>query len=471
MKLIQRLILAIFVISILLLPSLTLADGGVFPKPDNFVTETDQKAVIIEGDNQETMILSTTFKGDPKEFAWIIPTPSKPEVTKSSDDVFNGLADLTQVKSEVDSLRPMSSFTLGTENEAPVKIIKTEKIDIYDVTTLSATDADALSKWLADNGFQFPENASTILEDYVDNSWFFVAVKIDPTHLTKVAEEQLVTGHGTPLKFNFETSKLVFPLKISSVMSEFKQSVAETSTSSGEENQSVTSSQPKVDELVSIQLFILSDHKKEAPSFTTLYANQVTAEEIKNAATDTSGNPWYEPKTDKVYLTSLARSMKPSEMTSDVFIINSPDNRPVGAGENSGLGAKILIGLITFLVVLVAITLSPFGLLFVVAVLAQTLSKSKMVKIIGWVFQAIFLLSLIALVGIFVLVLIDAHAFSADNLDGVNFVYILSSLVAVLFVIIGEILAIIYQIKHMKQEEEKNSKIGDKIFDVDRRRI
>jgi hypothetical protein len=117
-------------------------------------------------------------------------------------------------------------------------------------------------------------------------------------------------------------------------------------------------------------------------------------------------------------------------------------------------------------VVLVIVLLSPLGLIFVMAVLAQILAKSRLVKILGWVFQAIFVLGFLAFLGLYVLILINSAAFSGENIITNTFVYEISALLALILVLVGEILAIIFQIKHLKKEEEKKSQIGDRIFDV-----
>jgi len=469
MMTIKKIAKLLMVVLTFIFPAFALADGAPIPKPDYYVTETDQKAVIIEKDSKEVLILSITFKGDPKDFAWIIPTPTEPEVAKSYDDIFNGLAQIAQAKTSQEPLAEVSKLGLTQKEEAPVKVIKTQTIEYYDITTLSSTNAEALSSWLTQNGYQFPEKAASSLEDYINNKWFFVAVKIDPSKLSKTAEEQLVTGHATPLQLTFETEKLVYPLKISSIIEQYEPKTTSTTTTPTSTENVANQVKPQVEELVSISLYVLSDHKKEASQFTTLYANQVSSDKIKAAATDSAGNPWYEPKTQKIYLTSLARTMKPSEMTNDIFVLNAPDNKPVNTGQESSLGARIILGIITFLIGLVVISLSPLGLIFVVAILAQILAKSKIIKIIGWVFQAIFGLALVALIGVYVLILINSAAFTSENLITNNFVYEISALAAMVVVLGGEILAVVFQIRYWQKEEEKHSQIGDRIFDVKRK--
>ena len=205
----------------LVVPSVTLADGMVMPPIDQWIQETDQKAVIFYDKGVETMVISIAFQGDAEDFAWIVPTPSKPTVKKGSDELFTNLESLTGYSDIYynDSLAPFGAIQESTKSE--VTVVETKKIDYYDVTVLSSTDNDSLTKWLNDNGYNFPTAASYILNDYINNGWYFVAMKIDPESLgwTDV-EGQLRSGHATPVSLSFTTENIVYPMKISSVTSQ-----------------------------------------------------------------------------------------------------------------------------------------------------------------------------------------------------------------------------------------------------------
>lgn len=213
-------ILTILAIGLTFIPFNTKADGGVFPRPNYWVRESGQKAVIFYEKGRETLILSITFKGDAKDFGWVIPVPQKPEVTKGSDEIFTSLQEITQKYKrygyENVLMAPMMS---GARLEAPlVTVIETKKIDYYDITVLSATDAQALTKWLSDNGYQYPEESAYILNDYIDNQWYFVAVKISPeVEGAKEVVKGLKEGHATPLKIEFDSEAIIYPLRISAI--------------------------------------------------------------------------------------------------------------------------------------------------------------------------------------------------------------------------------------------------------------
>jgi len=71
------------------------------------MNEKSQKALIYYHDQTENMVVSTSFQGNSKDFAWVIPTPSKPEIFKSSAGLFTTLEKIT--KTTDNNLRPMES--------------------------------------------------------------------------------------------------------------------------------------------------------------------------------------------------------------------------------------------------------------------------------------------------------------------------------------------------------------------------
>ncbi len=204
---------------VLLLPNLTMADGGLIPPPNYQIYETDQRAVIFFENNIETLILSTKFQGTANNFAWIIPTPSQPQVAKSTIELFNSLNSLTSYTKSVDYFDRVGAG-LGMEyGAAPqaVEVLETKQIEYYDITVLKATEKETLNKWLNEHGYQFPTNANYVLDHYISNDWYFTAVKISGDYLSGNLNQATRSGDLIPLSLTFSTTKIVFPLKISSV--------------------------------------------------------------------------------------------------------------------------------------------------------------------------------------------------------------------------------------------------------------
>jgi HEAT repeat protein len=224
-------ILMVPLLVVLLTPAITLADGMfVVPKfvwdKHKDINEPTQKAILVYDAGREDLILQVKYEGPVDEFGWLIPVPNLPTVQKGSMKCFYELSQYTQrhFESPVYETRSASqglgSASKGEQPEPPVKVIEIKTVGAYEIAVLSTKDAGALAKWLETNQFYFPTNKIDVMDAYVRQHWYFVAVKINlEKSLFSVlgAVGKLASGELNPLQISFATDRCVFPLKISSV--------------------------------------------------------------------------------------------------------------------------------------------------------------------------------------------------------------------------------------------------------------
>jgi hypothetical protein len=357
-KLLISFLLASF--AVLSFPQLALADGMIVPPPGYWIEETDQQAVIFHQGNLETLILSITFRGDAEDFGWIIPLPTRPEIDKSTDELFVALKELTQYRPR-QQIGKKIDLPSGDSAESQVTVWETKRVGIYQTAVITSTNKDALAQWLDENGYHYPTSYAYILDDYINRGWYFVAAKINTDSLNTLVEGQLREGHVTPLQLTFKTDKPFYPLKISSVTSAFltRQTTAtptpvatvrpirrndppepipdkpHTRQVPGQQGQGVMEDiVPVVDRRASnvgVTLYIFSDHKSYLPSFNTLYAGWLKERQIENLA-QIDGDPWINVSKGK-YLTRIHRQYRLEEMNNDLWIRYSEDDQPVGGGQ------------------------------------------------------------------------------------------------------------------------------------------
>lgn len=401
-------ILAVFTLIFSFTPLISSADGGFFPPPNYYMRETEQKAVIFYDQGIETLIVSSFFQGDAKDFGWIIPVPNKPEVGKSSDELFTALNELTNTPT---NYYPQKGIEIMSDSasQGGVEIIENKKVEYYDITVLKATEENALAEWLRKNNFQFPSEASYIFNDYIQNNWYFVAIKIDTANLGFTVNQQLRTGHATPIKLVFAAKNIVYPLKISGVQKYFNKmppyfapGALYKDLPNQEEGVSFDERlDPSYfyDDYVPILLYIFAENKKDLPNFSTQYANKIKSQEIEKLAIDSVGNPWINPKNKKYFLTKLYQQISVSEMTYDLFPRDASDNKSVNVGisDRRNILLSVLMFII-FIVISLFIVLSPLGFIFIIFTFVQFLSKTKPLHIIAWVFQILSAL-LLTLIG------------------------------------------------------------------------
>ncbi|GEM_PF-1158389 len=198
------------------------ADGMLVSPPNVQMYETDQKAVIFHEDGIEDLFISISFNGTAEDFGWIVPTPSEPEVVKSTDVLFTTLDDLTKPEYPGTQSRGNNwndKAMLEGAMDSGVQVLQTKKIEYYNISVLKAIDKDALYNWFNDNGYRFPQAGKYIIDEYIENGWAFTAIKIDNERLgtSSRIQRQFSSGHAIPLRMTFKTDKPVFPLKISSI--------------------------------------------------------------------------------------------------------------------------------------------------------------------------------------------------------------------------------------------------------------
>ena len=186
------------------------------------INEPTQKAIIVHGAGQEELILQVKYDGPLEEFGWLIPVPNLPTVKKGSMECFYELSKFTQKKMEPRWQYNSASLSKGAhggeEEEPPVKVVEIKTVGAYDIAVLSTKNAVALENWLKTNQFALPDNATDVIDSYVKQGWYFIAVKINLKNGSLYSTaKQLAGGELNPLQVSFASERCVFPLKISSL--------------------------------------------------------------------------------------------------------------------------------------------------------------------------------------------------------------------------------------------------------------
>ncbi len=226
------------------------ADGKVFSSVMSPVTIPDQQALIHYADGVETLVIETRFVGEGGDFAWVVPLPAHPSISPVTQGLFPTLQCLfrPRIIDDVAQWAPTFFFltvlivtilwrrlmpavawlllslfvlcifipslarsrTLGLDTTplSGVRIHSRQLIGNYEVTTLSATQANALNQWLEDNEFRIDLASRSIIADYVRDGWCFSAVKLAAPGEDKTPR----TPH--PLAFTFTTARPVYPLRL-----------------------------------------------------------------------------------------------------------------------------------------------------------------------------------------------------------------------------------------------------------------
>lgn len=388
MKELKKLLVSFLLI--FFIPTQVLADGILIPPPDQNITTAQQKAVIVHQKGREDLIISLEFYGDAKEFAWLIPVPTKPEVKKGKGEIFTKLGQLSKPKKNllerIKGERREVYFPTGKAipevipTERGVEVIETKRVGILDISVLTATKAADLEKWLKENGYQVPgisglpwlektqstetttplgETESTpprreskptgevginralqIFQEYLDEGWYFVAAKIAQEFLEEFPrvtpspeiplsqEKMMIYPKPLPPDYRFGQAHIT-PLHLTFSTNKIVYPMKVSSLSY---------SPP------SVLLYIIADHKKKVSNYFYQYPN--TAEEDAEnlifkteyaAPTKPHELSEWLPNLTGGYLTKLyAPSLDPQTMEEDLRFENARDDKTVRAGQMRG---------------------------------------------------------------------------------------------------------------------------------------
>lgn len=339
------------------------ADGMIVP-PDYYpVYETRQKAFIIYEDNHEDLVVSISFDGEAYDFGWIIPLPNQPDISKVDYSIFRKLSEETEPKqnildkikgedyyyNNISGLEMVASEDYG-EEKSTVQVIEEDSIGIFDYAVLKAEEPEDLKEWMEENDYNLPvadlddeywiyedndysdlpqtqeeawSDALPIIQDYIDSDWYFVTVKIsNKFEDSSGVESQLEEGAVDPLRFSFETTDMIYPMKLTGLS---KQSIGVT-------------------------LYVIDDHKvkvsnydreycssydEDCSYFNIEYAGKIKKDEIEDLTSDVGKGSWYSPEETK-YITKLyASNLSYEYMDEEVLFEDTKNNRGVNDGTMS----------------------------------------------------------------------------------------------------------------------------------------
>jgi hypothetical protein len=163
-------------------------------------------------------MISPSYKGAARDFAWVVPVPSRPQVSVVDGALFHELKTLTNppVNRSV-SVDSGPGGMIGSA--ARVELLERKTVGVYDVSILRSNDANALTKWLKQNGYQIPEPDKFVRERinpipyYIHRHWTFVACRV------KIPEkaQKLQIGSLAPIKLVFNSKQIIYPMKLSSL--------------------------------------------------------------------------------------------------------------------------------------------------------------------------------------------------------------------------------------------------------------
>jgi len=279
------------------------ADGMFVAPTMPPITEPEQLGFVEwdESAGTETLTLLPTFRGEAREFAWVVPVPAVPELAPAPRALFTDLVNLTAPRyRHRDDGWDCDGYTVDAAAPDQVEVIRHELIGTYDVLVLGAAEAAALGDTLAAWGYLHAGNSAAVLPlltDYVQRGWVFVAVKVDSAAFAAAypGQDGIVSGGLDPLALRFAVQEPVYPMRLSSVSAAWQ---------------------------TKVWVWVRAGHRMTMPGATPTYANSFSAAE-REALMDAYPTAWARLP-DGCFLTRLELTLAPDEMTADLPLARAP---------------------------------------------------------------------------------------------------------------------------------------------------
>jgi hypothetical protein len=218
------------------LPAPAAAFCGFFvSKADTKIFNKASKVVIVRDGNRTVMTMSNDFKGEPRQFAVVVPVPTflqKEQIHVGEQSLVDHLDAFTAprlveyfdenpcdrrryTKMEGDALRASASPPADMRRDATrlgVTIEATYTVGEYDILILSAKESGGLATWLTQNGYRMPPGAAPVLASYLAQNMRFFVAKVNVGE-----QEKLGFNYLRPLQIAYESPKFMLPIRLGTV--------------------------------------------------------------------------------------------------------------------------------------------------------------------------------------------------------------------------------------------------------------
>jgi hypothetical protein len=203
------------------------ADGKLFNKASH--------VVLVRDGDRTAITMSNDFRGDPKEFAMVVPVPTsiQREQINVGDQALVEHLDAFTAPRLVEYIDPDPCRVIAEErfsmrralpSAAPAKqlgdrvgslgvtIEARYTVGEYDILILSATESSGLETWLKTNGYRIPAGASSVLATYLKQNMRFFVAKVNLKEQTRLGFTSL-----RPIQIAYESPKFMLPIRLGMV--------------------------------------------------------------------------------------------------------------------------------------------------------------------------------------------------------------------------------------------------------------
>ncbi len=216
---------------------LMLAFCGFFvAKADAKLFNESSQVVLVRDGDRTVLTMGSDYKGDPKEFALVVPVPTvlekeqihvgdqklvdridaysvprlveyfDPDPCIRNEVAYGGWKSRAKPSEAAGAAQDERARALGVTIEAKYTVGE------YDILILSAKQSDGLETWLKQEGYKIPNGASAVLGSYLKQGMKFFVAKVNLKEQEKLGFSKL-----RPLQMAYETPKFMLPIRLGTV--------------------------------------------------------------------------------------------------------------------------------------------------------------------------------------------------------------------------------------------------------------
>src|SRR5215468_4926732 len=211
---------AMLVLSMVLSARVALGFCGFYvAKADTQLFNKASKVALVRHDGKTVMTMANDYRGDPQEFALVVPVPtflerldaySAPRLVEYFDE--NPCRPRVLPTPMAAASRAQQAPGAAADKSLGVTVEARYTVGEYDIVILSAEESTGLETWLTQNGYRIPTGAARVLGSYIKQGVRFFVAKVN-------LKEQARLGFAylRLLQIAFESSKFMLPIRLGTV--------------------------------------------------------------------------------------------------------------------------------------------------------------------------------------------------------------------------------------------------------------
>ena len=293
----KRLTLSLLVLAVLATTGGTaLAFCGFYvAKADTRLFNRASQVVLVRDGDRTVMTMANDFKGDPKEFAVVIPVPtfirreqihvaeralldhldaySAPRLVEYFDEnpcqriLYEAQAAPAPMADAAGVGAARRAKSLGVTIEASYTVGE------YDILILSATQSEGLETWLRESGYRIPPGASRVLGSYLKQGMRFFVAKVNLDEQSKLGFTYL-----RPIQVAYESPKFMLPIRLGMVNADGPQELFVYALTRQGRVETTNYRTVRLPSDVDVPLFVKDDF---ANFYRAMFSRQVTKEDMR----------------------------------------------------------------------------------------------------------------------------------------------------------------------------------------------